>query len=291
MVPAIQHFHVFLAVCEEGGFGAAARRLHITQPAVSYRISELERLLGVEVFERPRRPLILTAAGRELLSVCKGTLTELQRRVRGLPDGGAHADEPIRIAASGAIGRFVLFPILLRPAFRSLPYRLLFRHPDEILRLVETGASDLGFVYETRATTSLQFHEACREEFVLVRAPDLPLPGEDIDALASAPFVTYEECDYVFGRWFDAVFGAQPTGIRSASHFDRLEEVLAMTRLGRGLTVVPDHAVRDDLAAGRLVRVDVEGRRCLNPDYLVTRPGYRMRPEVEAILAALSREG
>ncbi|HEX9886819.1 MAG TPA: LysR substrate-binding domain-containing protein, partial [Longimicrobiales bacterium] len=111
-----------------------------------------------------------------------------------------------------------------------------------------------------------------------------------------APFVTYEECDYVFGKWFDAVHGAQPRSVRSASHFERLEEVLAMTRLGRGLTIVPFHAVADDLRAGRLARLEVEGRRCLNTDYVVTRPGRTMRPEVEAIVEALvsgapSRQG
>ncbi len=263
MVPAIQHFHVFLAVCEEGGFGAAARRLHITQPAVSYRISELERLLGVEVFERPRRPLILTAAGRELLSVCKGTLTELQRRVRGLPDGGAHADEPIRIAASGAIGRFVLFPILLRPAFRSLPYRLLFRHPDKILRLVETGASDLGFVYETQGHHHPPVPRGVPRGVRPRARPGPPVAGRRhrrAGLRLPRSSRTRSATTSSGGGSTPSSARAHPTGIRSASHFDRLEEVLAMTRLGRGLTVVPDHAVRDDLAAGRLVRVDVEGR-------------------------------
>lgn len=290
MVPGIQHINVFLAVWEEGGFSKAARRLHLTQPAVSYRVAELERLLGVDLFERPRRPLILTAAGRELLDFCTRTFSDLEALVRALPGSRWRAEEPIRIAASGAIGRFVLFPILSRPPFSALAYRLLFRQPDEILHLVESGACELGFVYDTRVTPTLQFHEACREEFVLVRAPDAPVPELTVAALEMTPFITYEECDYVFGKWFDAIFGAQPSGIRSACHFERLEEVLAMTRLGRGLTIVPDHAVLGDLRDGRLVRVDVDGARCLNTDFVVTRPGRAPRPEVLAILEALARD-
>ena len=289
MVPGIQHFQVFLTVWEERGFGKAGRRLHITQPAVTYRIAELERLLKVDLFERPRRPLILTAAGHELLAFCERTFSELQVLVEGLPGSHWNAEDPIRIAASGAIGRFVLFPILTGPSFRDLAYRLLFRQPGEILQLVESGECELGFVYDTRVTTSLHFHEACHEEFVLVRAPGFPSPRLAIDGMETTPFVTYEECDYVFGKWFDAVFKAQPALIRSVCHFERLEEVLEMTSLGRGLTIVPAHAVAKELRTGRLVKVGVEGRVCVNIDYVVTRPGHVMRPEVHAILEALSR--
>jgi DNA-binding transcriptional LysR family regulator len=296
MVPGMQHLQAFLAVCEEESFSGAAERLRVTQPAVSYRIAELERTLGVELFERPRRPVILTAAGQDLLGFCSRYFSELEVLVRSLPGRLWEPAEPIRIAASGAIGRFVLFPILTRPSFRHQAYRLLFRQPDEILQRVESGDCEMGFIYETRVTTTLEFREAGREEFVLVHAPGHGPKSGGLGGLEGAPFVTYEECDYVFGKWFDAVHGAQPRSVRSASHFERLEEVLAMTRLGRGLTIVPFHAVADDLRAGRLARLEVEGRRCLNTDYVVTRPGRTMRPEVEAIVEALvsgapSRQG
>lgn len=106
----------------------------------------------------------------------------------------------------------------------------------------------------------------------------------DLTALESANFVSYEECDYVFGRWFDQALGAQPSRLRGVCHFERIEEVLATVADGRGLSIVPEHASRPWAADGRVRHVRPDGRRALNTEYVVTRPGRVMRPEVMEIL-------
>jgi hypothetical protein len=63
--------------------------------------------------------------------------------------------------------------------------------------------------------------------------------------------VTHLEGDYVFGRWFDATFGAHPTATTSVHHFDELEEVVAMVGLGYGASVVPLDAARPPSCGGR----------------------------------------
>ena len=64
----LQHLRYFLAVARTGGFTQAAREMHVTQPTVSSGVSELERSLGVKLFNRDSRHVALTTDGRLLMS-------------------------------------------------------------------------------------------------------------------------------------------------------------------------------------------------------------------------------
>ncbi|WP_043116674.1 LysR family transcriptional regulator, partial [Pseudacidovorax intermedius] len=71
----------FLAVAEELHFGRAAQRLHMTQPPVTQAIAQLERTLGVQLFDRTRRRVALTAAGEALVPEVRALLAQ----ARSLP--------------------------------------------------------------------------------------------------------------------------------------------------------------------------------------------------------------
>src|SRR3954464_13659773 len=83
-----------VSVAEELHFGRAARRLHMTQPPLTQAIAQLERLLGVRLFERTKRSVELTTAGTALLAPAR----ELLARAQALP-------VQARAAAGGEIGR------------------------------------------------------------------------------------------------------------------------------------------------------------------------------------------
>ncbi|HET7551403.1 MAG TPA: LysR family transcriptional regulator [Gemmatimonadaceae bacterium] len=300
MVRDTRFLRTFYAVCTHGGFGRAAARLNCTQPAVSYQVRTLERDLGAALFERGGRRVVLTPAGRRLLEFCREYFAEYDRVAAELA-GGAPSAEPIRIASVSGFGRYVLFPalgsLLAGDSSDGAPrprVDLRFRTAEEVFRLVEGGDVDLGVVYLPKVSNQLAFQHLRDEEIVLIassslaRSPRVRRGLGRIEAYETLPFVTYLEGDYVFGKWFDANFGAQPTHTTSVHHFDELEEVIATVELGSGASVVPfDSACA--AAERRAVRVirPVKGRRCVNQVFAVTRPGSVMRPEIEGILASL----
>lgn len=315
MVRDTRFLRTFHTVCVEGTFARAAARLHCTQPAVTYQIRMLERDLGAALFERGGRRALLTPAGRRLLAFAEQFVAEFDRMTAEIASGRPAAPEPLRVAAVSGFGRYVLFPALaplLRPAEAGAgpegsPARveLCFRTAVEVFRLVEDGRVDLGVVYAPKVSSHLAFRPLRDEELVLIAAPAVARRalgrrpeqhgGGGAGAAArlatyeALPFVTYLEGDYVFGRWFDACFGAQPRRTTSAHQFDELEEVIAAVALGAGVSVVPLDAARAAAARGE-VRVlrPVPGRRCVNRVYAVTRAGAAPRPELSAVFDALA---
>ncbi len=289
----IRYLHSFLVVTESLTFAKAAEALRVTQPAVSYRMGQLENRIGTPLFERAGRRRILTPAGRELRAFCLRYVMELDALSGRLTGRPGPATEPVRIASVSGFGRYVLFPVLCSAPLRDLPIELVYETADEVFARVERGEADLGLVYRPKVSSYLDVRELCREELVLLAPAEgleltAPTGPDDLEPL---PFVTYEECGYVFGAWFEHHFGRQPARIRSARRFEELEEVVASVGLGVGLSVVPLDCASAALAAGRVRVVRLDGSPCLNAVYAITRSGAFRRDEIEAIVDAVGRRG
>lgn len=270
----LRYLPAFLAVCEEKGFRRAADKLNLSQPAVSYQIRSLESLLQMRLFQRAGRTAVLTDSGKMLLDFCKRSLGDFSALRTELRTGQFGHRGTLKIAAVSGFGRYVLFPILAR-AFADRRIELRYPTQDEVLRFVAAGLCDVGVVYESKVSSALDCVSIGREELVLIA----PRPVK-LAELEEQPFITYDESEYVFGKWMLAHFAAQPK-IRSVAHFEELEEVTEFVRLGHGLSIVPDHCARG------LHVVRPRGKRVTNELFLVTRAGSHPNADVEELISLL----
>ena len=160
----------FVAVAEELHFGRAARRLHMTQPPVTQAIAQLEKTLGVKLFDRTQRRVALTAAGEALLPDVRDMLA----RAQALPLRA-------RAAAAGEVGR-VRLAFVSTIGFERLPvwvreFRL--QCPQVALELVE-------------ATGDVQLEALARGEIdagLMLHSPGFAPPGLERLAVAAEPLV------------------------------------------------------------------------------------------------------
>nr|AAP88274.1 LysR type regulator [Delftia acidovorans] len=140
----------FLAVAEELHFGRAAQRLHMTQPPLTQAIAQLERTLGVPLFERTSRRVALSPAGQALLAEVRALLA----RAQALP-------QRAREAAGGEVGRIRL-AFVSTVGFEQLPaWVRAFRavHPQVALELVEaTGDVQLQALERGEIDAGLMLH-------------------------------------------------------------------------------------------------------------------------------------
>jgi DNA-binding transcriptional LysR family regulator len=153
----------FVAVAEELHFGRAAQRLHMTQPPVTQAIAQLEKTLGVVLFDRTRRRVALTPAGEALLP----DVRELLARAQALP-------ERARAAAAGQVGR-VRIAFVSTIGFEKLPawvreFRVLC--PEVALELVEaTGDVQLEAFARGEIDAGLMLHSPGAAPAGLARLP------------------------------------------------------------------------------------------------------------------------
>ncbi|MCG8538166.1 MAG: LysR family transcriptional regulator, partial [Pseudomonadales bacterium] len=108
----IAELKAFVAVAEAGSFSMAANHLHLTQPAVSKRISQLEDSVGCQLFDRIGRQISLTEAGRDLMPRANRILLEMEDVKRALSNLSGEVRGSLKIGTSHHIGLHRLPPIL-----------------------------------------------------------------------------------------------------------------------------------------------------------------------------------
>jgi DNA-binding transcriptional LysR family regulator len=287
MHPGTKYLDTFIAAVETGSFVRAAQRQHVTQSTVSYQIKQLEQWLGAPVFERAGRKLILTALGEALYGYCERFVTELAT-LRGGASGTGVAAASLRIATGSSFGRHVLTPLLTGALFDHTLIELRFGSDDEVFAAVANGQADLGFSYTLRASGLLTFEAVYTEQLVLT-APLSERTRHTALAtwLAASSFITYDESDPVFTRWFETTLGTMPARVRAVGHCSELEETLSMVAAGRGLSIMPRHAI------GKAAKVRIIEPRgaptTANTVFCVRREGSALSDVAQRLLELIKR--
>ncbi|WP_394828532.1 LysR family transcriptional regulator [Pendulispora albinea] len=271
----------FTTVYEVGNVTRAAASLGRTQPTVSYQLRRLEEELGQPLFVRRAARVVATPLADELYRLVRG----FARDVATLRKGEGLAPAGLDLAAVSAFGRYVLFPILLGKAFERRPVTLRFPELDEVLRRVRGGQVDAGFVYRAPVDAHLSVEPVYEETLDLLAGPTWARRLRSIDAFQDIPLITYDDGDYVVGRWFGHHFGRRAPRWSSVSHFEEVEEVVASVAKGRGVAILPGFCARAMPGKVRIVRW---GRPPLrNTVFAVRRAGAPDHPGLVELLAAL----
>lgn len=130
----LRHLRYFIAAAEEEHFGRAAERLHVTRPAVSQIVADLESELGVVLFERLAHRIKLTAAGRTLLPQLQMLMADLKQAFV--------VTKRVGEGKTGALNVGYGTLTLLHPLFRAAVKRFHDQYPDVTLSLVELATSE-----------------------------------------------------------------------------------------------------------------------------------------------------
>ncbi len=142
----IRHLRAFLAVAETGVFRRAAERMRVSQPALSAQIRELERAIGVGLFDRTTRRVELTAAGAEFLPQARKLLGDLEGALKGLTDLATHRRGHVAVACAPLLAS-VMLPRLIAAfvaAYPGIRVSLIDARTDQIVDKVRAGEADLG---------------------------------------------------------------------------------------------------------------------------------------------------
>ena len=291
----LTQIEAFLTIAERRSVSEAAGVLYVTQPALTTRIKNLERELGVELFVRTPRGMRLTAEGRAFRSHAQRavqSLAEGRQLLRELREGRVGE---LLVGAAPAISTYVL-PLVLRRFQAAFPQvHLIVRtgHSEEILEMVLREQAHVGLVRELPhpATTSRPLYE---DEIVLVVHPEHRFAQEPsilVRELAGERLILFDRTSsyFVLTSAFFREAGVVPRGVMELDNVDATKK---MVEHGLGIAFLPYTAIRGELAAGTLCEVGIDGYEPVRRPIVAIRRRDAVVPEdlVDGLLAAVHRD-
>ncbi len=290
----LRHLKTFVTVAELGTVSKAALRLHIAQPALSRQISELEEELGVMLFDRVGRRLVLSSTGEQLLGDCQALLEharDIGERAQSLRRGDTGV---LRVAASPHLLEGLFPDFLLRYAQRypGVQVKLIDTVGPDMLSMLERGEIDLAqCLIDTHQPEDPRFrsHPLQSTEMLAACHPGLQLGKGgtiEIDHLAPHPLLQIS-ADFVMRRMFDAacrLAGFTPNILLESRAPHAL---LAMAEAGHGVAIIPS-ALRTNYYQLRIVRVTYHGKPISHPLAILSNKRRPLPPYAAAFCEMLA---
>ncbi|MDO9369605.1 MAG: LysR family transcriptional regulator [Sphingopyxis sp.] len=279
---------MFVAVASEGGFGAAARKLGSSPPAVTRGIAALEARLGTSLFHRSTRAVALTDAGAAFLDQARRILGDLAGAERELRGAEAEPRGQLHLTAPTMFGRLHVLPVVgdLMAQHRELAVRMMLI--DRNVRIVEEGI-DVAVRIGPLADSSLKAVRIGWVRQMLVASPAYlarrgaparvaELAGHDL-IVAMGPRAA-GEWQFVSGRW-----RVEP---RPRLILNTVDAILAATEAGQGIANLLSYQVIDAVDAGRLIALLPGEQPPALPVHLLFEPSRAGLPAVRLFVAAMT---
>lgn len=174
--PSLRQLSYLVALADRLNFRAAAEAQFVTQSTLSAGIKELETVLGVQLVERDKRRVRLTAIGEEVVTRARGLLAAAADLVEAARGAQAPLSGPLRLGAIPTIAPFLLPEVLppLRRAHRELKLYLREDLTERLLERLRAGSLDIALIALPYDTGDLYVTELFKDEFWFVAREDDP---------------------------------------------------------------------------------------------------------------------
>lgn len=250
-----RQLQVFVTIADAGSVRAAAEQLHLTQPAASMALAELERQLGVALFARDHGRLHLNERGRELLPLAREILERLGELQRRAGDQPHCLRGELRLGASNTVGNYLVGDLLgaFMQVHPQVSVRLEVDNTHGIVAAVRDHRLDVGCVEGMVVQPDIETRPWRDDNLVVCARPDHPLARrrhlEPVD-FGGARWVMREHGSATRALCERALASLPPA--ETVLELDQLEAIKQAVIAGLGLACLPAVAVGDAAAAGRL---------------------------------------
>lgn len=288
---SLRELECFHAVAEELSFTRAALRLRLAQPPLSRHVRALEEKLGAQLFERSRRQVVLTPAGRSFYEETRGVLPQLVRGAEAARRSHRGDTDRLRLGFVSAVVSPELVEILRRFRERQPSVQLLLHDvpPAEQIQLLRDGKLDGGFIGLKPLEPTRGIHiQSWRTESLACFLPAghrlAKKPRIDLKELSSEPFVAVASeaapafAAHVRGLCLKA--GFRP---RIALESPRAQAVAVMVAAGSGVAILPESLAR---VVGKAA-VAVPIAKSPKIVHVFARPAGRSAPALKPLLELL----
>ena len=260
----IRQLRAFVAIAEAGTFTAAAHRVHVTQAAISMQIRQLEDELGVKLFVRAPRRVVLTEAGEQLLQRARHILRDHDAAVEEVAELAGTQRGRLRIGSASAGVTTDVLPKLLkeiRKQHAGANLSLVSGTSDALVNQLLNGDLDLAFVSLPVEARGIQTERLSQDELVAIASPRHKLAKQKTVSaytLAGEKLILGERGGNT-RRLIDQFFAQAGVALHVSMELSRQAAIRRMVEENMGVGIVPLQSVSEAVAKGRLVRWWIEG--------------------------------
>jgi DNA-binding transcriptional LysR family regulator len=292
----LEAIKVFCDLASLRSFSKAAAANARSQPAVTRIVQELEERLGGQLVDRSRRPLQLTALGQAYYEGCKRLLEQFAELEASLTQAAPALALTIHVAAIysvglGDMGQYVERFEAGRPHAKV---HLDYLHPDQVYERVLEGTADFGLVSFPRPSRDLAALPWRDEEMVVACSPRHRLAARSAaraQELDGERYIAFDK-GLVIRREVDRFLREHEAAVEVVHEFDNIENIKKGIETGAGLALLPEPMLRQEVQAGSLRAVRLEGGRLVRPLGIIYRRKHPPRCAVQDFIALLrGKEG
>ena len=243
----LRHLRYFVAAAEAENVSRAATRLHVSQPALSRQIRDLEGELGFSLFERSAKSVRLTEAGKVFLTESRAVLQRVDEgvaRARAAAQNGA-TELHVGYAPSPTVR---IMPVVLRAFQAKFPrvrVRLHDLSTEEMLAGVREGQLQMAFLVRPNRSSlrGLHFEELAREDMCLAVSPRHPLArlrNVQLAQVAGERLMVFSREQYPeYGDYLKELFATIKAKPKIGQEHDSSASLISAIESGAGVAIVP----------------------------------------------------
>jgi LysR family transcriptional regulator, regulator for metE and metH len=260
----IRHLMLIRAIAQEGSVTRAGTHLHLTQSALSHQLRDAEEKLGVPLFTRLNKRMILTAAGERLLTSAETVLGEIKRAEEDIRQLAQSGEGVLRLSTE-CYTVYHWLPSMLKlyqQKFPRVEVQIMVEATRRPLAALLDGKLDLAIVNTTPRNHRLIYKPLFQDELVAIMRPDHRLAArafvkaQDFSDEHLIVYAMPKEENIIFRKFL------MPSAVtpRRVSQVQLTEAVIEMVKAGLGVSVMARWAVAPQLAAGTLSAVPLLSR-------------------------------
>jgi LysR family nitrogen assimilation transcriptional regulator len=174
----LRQLEMFIGIADAGAYSRAAMRLSISQPILSRRVKALERELGVALFHRTGRGVLLTEAGALLEQYARGIVENTHTAVKAVKASSATQQGPVVIGMPASISAVLSVPLIqaFRRAMPGVPLKFMEGYSGHVLEWLGAGLTDISILYDAPRLNiaSLRAEALLKDELFLLGPRDDP---------------------------------------------------------------------------------------------------------------------
>ncbi len=289
----LQTLKIFCDLVELKNFSRTAELHGISQSAVSQQLAQLEMSHKIQLINRRKRPIELTAAGQVFYQASKDILdryNQVSSELATLKQSSTR----IHLAAIFSIGMHTLQPYIQKfmSIYPDVNLSVEYYDAKDIYEKLLRGIIDIGVVAVPKRDRNIESYPFENEPLVLVCSPSHPLAHEsqvDIHHLQGEKFIAFDE-GVPTRKHIDEILNRYQVTVRTAMEFDNTETIKRAVEINSGISILPAPTLRAELANGTLKAVEFSNESFFRPTGIIVRKDKTRSKAGQYLIELLRKE-